>query len=410
MGLAVGILVDDATVEIENIHRNLGQGKEIEPAILDGAAQIAVPAFVSTLAICIVFVPVVFLSGAAKSLFTPLGMAVVFAMLASYLLSRTLVPTMVKFLLASEVEMYQDHEAGRSSMRAAEECELDLAHTLPIQCGVREVSRAISRDARLGAGPCGVFAGLLCILHRALSLSAAIYRAGLLSGRRRRNFPAACADGSRHSHRRGRANLQPEWMRRFARWFPKESLGLVLDDIGIPAGGFNLAFGDGSLTDVQDGEILVSLNEDHHPTVQYRRKLREVLHKKFPDVTFYFQASDIVNQILNFGLPAPIDIQISGRAFYPNYEIAKKIRQEVAAIPGATDVHINQVVYAPELRVNVDRSRAQTIGLTESECCQQHAVRAGGQRAGIAELLAESAERRELLGRRADSAVQDGFD
>ena len=165
---------------------------------------------------------------------------------------------------------------------------------------------------------------------------------------------------------------------------PENELGLVLDNIGLPNGGFNLAFGDGSLTDVQDGEILVALKRRtsaHDGRIASR--LREVLHEKFPDVTFYFQASDIVNQILNFGLPAPIDIQISGRAFDQNYDVAQKIRQEVAAIPGAADVHINQVVYAPELHVNVDRSRAQTIGLTAGERRQQHAVcacRAAGRR------------------------------
>ncbi len=162
---------------------------------------------------------------------------------------------------------------------------------------------------------------------------------------------------------------------------PARELSMVLDDIGIPNGSFNLAFGDGSLTDVQDGEILVALTEDHHPTPAYREKLRDVLNKRFPDVTFYFQASDIVNQILNFGLPAPIDIQVSGRQFYPNYALAQKIRQEVAGVPGATDVHINQVVYAPELRVNVDRSRAQTIGLTEASVANSmlYALSGSGQ-------------------------------
>jgi len=147
---------------------------------------------------------------------------------------------------------------------------------------------------------------------------------------------------------------------------PKSELGMVLDDIGIPNGAFNLAFGDGSLTDIQDGEVLVQLNEKHHPTEAYRERLRTLLHQRFPDVTFYFQASDIVNQILNFGLPAPIDIQLSGRDFQKNYALMQQIRKDVAAVPGAVDVHVNQVAYAPELHVNVDRSRAQTVGLTES--------------------------------------------
>ena len=147
---------------------------------------------------------------------------------------------------------------------------------------------------------------------------------------------------------------------------PASELGMVLDDIGIPNGSFNLAFGDGSLTDVQDGEILVQLNENHRPTETYRRNLRELLHQRFPDVVFYFQASDIVNQILNFGLPAPIDIQLSGRNFQANYALMQKIRRSIAAIPGATDVHINQIVYSPELHIDVDRARASTVGLTES--------------------------------------------
>jgi len=363
LGLAVGILVDDATVEIENIHRNLGQGKEIESAILDGASQIAVPAFVSTLAICIVFVPVVFLSGAAKSLFTPLGMAVVFAMLASYLLSRTLVPTMVKFLLASEVEMYQDHEPGGEH------------GSVPAKANWIWRIHFRFNDAfeRFRARYHGVLDWVLG--HAAFSLGCfALFialSACLLPFIGQDFFPTVDA-GTFRLHVRAAPGTRIEEVERIFSEvdatirdvIPQKELDLILDDIGIPAGGFNLAFGDGSLTDVQDGEVLVSLKEGHRPTIEYRRRLREVLQKKFPDVTFYFQASDIVNQILNFGLPAPIDIQISGRAFYSNYEVAKKIRREVAAIPGTTDVHINQVVYAPELRVIVDRSRAQTIGLT----------------------------------------------
>jgi len=380
LGLAVGILVDDATVEIENIHRNLGQGKEIEPAILDGAAQIAVPAFVSTLAICIVFVPVVFLSGAAKSLFTPLGMAVVFAMLASYLLSRTLVPTMVKFLLASEVDMYQDHESGESHGSVPQNANWIWRIHFRFNAAFEKFRARYRR----------MLDWVLC--HAAFSLGCfALFvaiSACLLPFIGQDFFPDVDA-GTFRLHVRTAPGTRIEEVERIftgvdatiREIVPQKELGLVLDDIGIPAGGFNLAFGDGSLTDVQDGEVLVSLNEGHRPTVEYRRKLREMLHKRFPDVVFYFQASDIVNQILNFGLPAPIDIQISGRAFYPNYEWAKKIRQEVAAVPGVTDVHINQVVYAPELRVNVDRSRAQTIGLTEANVANSmlYALAGSGQ-------------------------------
>jgi CzcA family heavy metal efflux pump len=362
LGLAVGILVDDATVEIENIHRNLGQGKELEPAILDGAAQIAVPAFVSTLAICIVFVPVVFLSGAAKSLFTPLAMAVVFAMLASYLLSRTLVPTMVKFLLAGEVEMYQEHEQGH----------VESAHASLVW---RIHYRFNSAFEWLRARYRSVLDWVLG--HASFTLGCfvlfALLSASLIPFVGQDFFPTVDAGTFRLHVRAAPGTRIEEVELLFTRVestirevIPPSELAMVLDDIGIPNGSFNLAFGDGSLTDVQDGEILVSLDEKHHPTAAYRERLRKVLHERFPDVTFYFQASDIVNQILNFGLPAPIDIQISGRQFQQNLDIAEKIRHDVAAVPGAVDVHLNQVIYAPELRVDVDRSRAQTIGLTES--------------------------------------------
>jgi multidrug efflux pump subunit AcrB len=389
LGLAVGILVDDATVEIENIHRNLAQGKEIEPAILDGAQQIAVPAFVSTLAICIVFVPVVFLSGAAKSLFTPLGMAVVFAMLASYLLSRTLVPTMVKFLLASEVEMYQHHAPFPDGMPDEREPEQQAGgHRASLIWRVHFRFNAAFERMRVayqrllfwvlnhGGFALGCFA-----LFAALS-------ACLLPFIGQDFFPAVDAGTFRLHVRTPPGTRIEEVEQIFAavettirREIPPNELTMVLDDIGIPNGSFNLAFGDGSLTDVQDGEILVSLAQKHHPTEGYRVHLREVLHKEFPQVVFYFQASDIVNQILNFGLPAPIDIQVSGRQFDKNYALTQQIRRDVAAVPGAVDVHINQVVYAPELHVDVDRTRALTSGLTEANVANSmlYALSGSGQ-------------------------------
>ena len=364
LGLAVGILVDDATVEIENIHRNLGQGKDIEPAILDGAAEIAVPAFVSTLAICIVFVPVVFLSGAAKSLFTPLGMAVVFAMMASYLLSRTLVPTMVKFLLASEVDMYQDHEEGHHGSPKAHAGFIWSTHFRfnalfeRLRTRYHNALNWSLSHATFSLTCFGIFIALSCLLIPYIGEDF---------------FPQIDA-GTFRLHVRAPAGTRLEQTEQIFMQvdqtirdtIPASELGMVLDDIGIPNGAFNLAFGDGSLTDVQDGEILVSLKEGHHPTDIYRQRLREVLRQKYPDTTFYFQASDIVNQILNFGLPAPIDIQISGRQFQANYALAEKIRHDVAAVPGAADVHVHQVIYSPELHVNIDRTRAQQLGLTEA--------------------------------------------
>jgi len=364
LGLAVGILVDDATVEIENIHRNLAQGKEIEPAILDGAAQIAVPAFVSTLAICIVFVPVVFLSGAAKSLFTPLGMAVVFAMMASYLLSRTLVPTMVKFLLASEVEMYQDHEADGHAQIPPNASWIWRIH-FRFNAIFEKFRDRYSRILDWALAHAGF--ALVCFALFAVFSTCLVPFIG------QDFFPTVDA-GTFRLHVRAAPGTRIEEVEQiFAQVegtirenVPASELSLILDDIGIPNGAFNLAFGDGSLTDVQDGEILVALNEKHHPTELYRERLRNILHKKYPDVVFYFQASDIVNQILNFGLPAPIDIQLSGRQALANYNIARRISNDIAGIPGAADVHVNQIMYAPELHVNVDRIRAQTVGLTEA--------------------------------------------
>ncbi len=376
LGLAVGILVDDATVEIENIHRNLGLGKEIEPAILDGAAQIAVPAFVSTLAICIVFVPVVFLSGAAKSLFTPLGMAVVFAMMASYFLSRTLVPTMVKFLLAREVDVYALAEAehGDHVLSPAERAEIERKRR-----GLGAIWRTHFAFNRVFERLRARYQQLLdwVLSHAAFTLSCfgvfILISFCTMPFIGRDFFPDVDA-GNFRLHVRTPPGTRLESTEAIftqvedtiRQVIPKDEVANILDNMGVPNGSFNLAFGDGSLTDVQDGEIIVSLTEKHHPTAEYRARLREVLRQKFPEDTFYFQASDIVNQILNFGLPAPIDIQISGRLAAQNYATAEQIRAAVAKVPGAVDVHVHQVLYAPELRVNVDRTRAQQVNLTES--------------------------------------------
>jgi multidrug efflux pump subunit AcrB len=376
LGLAVGILVDDATVEIENIHRNLGLGKEIEPAILDGAAQIAVPAFVSTLAICIVFVPVVFLSGAARSLFIPLGMAVVFAMMASYFLSRTLVPTMVKFLLAAEVDVYALAEAehGDHALSAAELAEVEtkrrsLGMIWRTHFAFNHVFEAIrSRYQRLldwclghPAFTLGCFSLFILISFFTIPFIGRDFFPDVDAGSFR--LHVRCPPGTRLERTEEIFGQVDQSIRET---IPADELQQVLDNIGVPSG-FNLAFGDGALTDVQDGEILVSMDPEHHkPTAMYRAKLREKLHKQFPEEVFYFQASDIVNQILNFGLPAPIDIQISGRLAQANYNSAQQIAKAVAQVPGAVDVHVHQIMYAPELRVNVDRTRAEQVNMTEA--------------------------------------------
>lgn len=364
MALAVGILVDDATVEIENIHRNLSQRKPLIRAILDGADQIAVPAFVSTLAICIVFVPVVLLTGAAKYLFTPLAMAVVFAMLASYLLSRTLVPTMVKWLLKSEVDAYVEdahghHQGGRGVIWRVHNAFNERFERL------RE-----SYENALG----------WCLGHRALILSTfavfSLFSGWLFLQLGYDFFPTVDA-GQFRLHVRGPAGMRVESTEelfarvedRIRRVVPRRSLGAMLDNIGLPALPINLAYSDSATIGPADGEILVSLTEDRQrgSTWEYVRQLREILPREFPDSEFFFQPADIVSQILNFGKPAPVNIKVVGRNVQSNYRIAQEIERRIKRIPGAVDVHIHQVLNAPELRVDVDRVRADQLGLSQRD-------------------------------------------
>ena len=389
LALAVGILVDDATVEIENIHRNLALGKPMIRAILDGAQQIAVPAFVSTLSICIVFVPIFFLSGTARYLFQPLAMAVIFAMLASYLLSRTVIPTMVKFLLRGHME----------------EIDTSLGRTLD-NGGARSPSAPTKAEAH--ASSAGSTTGLLgaiygfffavhesfnrvfekirdryvealrwCLSHRGVVFAAmggfVLVSLGLVPFLGRDFFPAVDA-GQFRLHVRAPAGTRLEATeerfyevgRKIREVIPPNEIDNVLDNIGLPVSGINLAFSDNATIGESDGEILVSLQPKHRPTAEYVRILREKLHRDFPDMDFYFSAPDIVSQILNFGIPAPIDIQVTGRD-PKDYDIANDIKARVTQIPGAADVHVHQVVHGPDLRVNVDRTRAEQIGLTQND-------------------------------------------
>jgi multidrug efflux pump subunit AcrB len=361
MALAVGILVDDATVEIENTHRNMAMRKPLVRAVLDGAQQIAAPAFVSTLSICIVFVPVLLLTGAAKYLFTPLAMSVVFAMMASYFLSRTLIPTMVHYMLRPEVKLYargEHAEGGKGFIWAA--------HHL------------FNRRFELMRASYG---SLLhwCLDHRAPVLVAFVLFVGgslCLSPFVGRDFFPTVDSGSMRLHARAPAGTRiekteqifAEIEREIRQVVPAHEIANIIDNIGIPNGGFNLAFGDSPTLGVGDGDILISLKEDEHgPTAEYVGKLRKRLHEKFPDVVFFFEAANITNQILNFGLPAPIDVQVVGRNQQANYEITKEIAAKIAAIPGAADVHIHQVVDYPEIDIDVNRNKAGQVGLTQRD-------------------------------------------
>jgi multidrug efflux pump subunit AcrB len=365
LALAVGILVDDATVEIENTHRNLHMGKPLVRAVLDGASQIAVPTFVSTLSICIVFVPVLLLTGTAQYLFTPLAMAVVFAMLASYLLSRTLVPTMVHHMLRSEVAV---HHAGRHGGHSSQ--------------GSQGVLRNLHRA--MNAWFERVRARYLGLLDWSLSRRAPVLAAFLLVSLASLGlvrlvgqdfFPDVDA-GTLRLHARMPPGTRIEQTEiRFAeveqeirRVFPAGEIDTILDNIGIPNAWSSLAQGDVPNIAATDGEIMISLNRERHGAVRdYEVRLRKRLSEKFPDMTFFFEPANITNQILNFGLPAPIDLQIVGQNARNNYRLAERLRERVARIPGAADVHIHQVFEQPQLNLNVDRVKAGQMGLTQRD-------------------------------------------
>ena len=361
LALAVGILVDDATVELENTHRNLAMRKPLVRAVLDGAQQIAAPAFVSTLAICIVFVPVLLLTGAAKYLFTPLAMAVVFAMMASYFLSRTLIPTMVHYMLRPEVKLYLrgEHEEGGKGI-------------------IWKTHYAFNRRFEMMRAS---YSSLLhwCLDHRApVLVGFGVFVAGslCLAPMIGRDFFPSVDAGSMRLHARAPAGTRIEQTEQLfsqieaeiRQVVPAREIANIIDNIGIPNGGFNLAFGDSPTIGVSDGDILISLNsEEHGSTVGYTDRLRKRLHEKFPEVVFFFEAANITNQILNFGLPAPIDVQVVGRNAAVNYPIAQQIAAQVARIPGAADVHIHQVVDHPEIDIDVNRQKAGQVGLTQRD-------------------------------------------
>ncbi len=376
MALAVGILVDDATVEIENTHRNLAMKKPLVRAVLDGAMQIAVPALVSTLSICIVFVPVLLLTGAARYLFTPLAMAVVFAMLASYMLSRTLIPTMVHYLLKQEVDMYRRGEHGEDAGDGKK-------HSI-----IWRIHFAFNRRfERFRAA----YTGLLdwALEHRRAALTGfmvfALGSLGLVFLIGSDFFPTVDS-GQIRLHARAAAGTRIEKTemifadieREIRSVIPGRELDTILDNIGLPNGGFNLGFGDSPTIGTSDGDILISLTPEHESSEIYTQRLRKRLHEKFPDVVFFFEAANITNQILNFGLPAPIDVQVTGRDAEPNYKIARQLEARIAQIPGAADVHIHQVVDGPQLRVNVDRVKAGQLGMTQQDVANSMLISLSG--------------------------------
>ncbi|HTZ88724.1 MAG TPA: efflux RND transporter permease subunit [Alloacidobacterium sp.] len=370
LALAVGILVDDATVEIENINRNIELGKAVEQAILDGAAQIAVPAFVSTLSICIVFVPMFFLTGVAKFLFVPLAEAVVFAMLASYLLSRTVVPTMAKYLLQEhdDDEVERRHQSRNPLVR--------------FQLGFEHYFEKFRNGYR----------GLLemCIEHSVLFLVLfllfCIGSATLLYPFLGQDFFPSVDAGQFQLHMRVRTGTRIEETARICdevdetirEVIPKKELVTIIDNIGLPYSSINTTYSNSGTIGPSDADIQVSLTENHHPTEAYVQKLRTTLAHRFPGVLFYELPVDMVTQILNFGLPAPIDIQIVGPNLEGNRAFADKLLNQVKYVAGIADLRIQQPFDYPNFSVDVDRTKAQQIGLQQSNVAQSLLVATSG--------------------------------
>ncbi len=363
LALAVGILVDDATVEIENINRNLAMGKETVQAILDGAQQIAVPAFVSTLCICIVFIPMFFLSGVARYLFVPLAEAVIFAMLASYMWSRTIVPTMAMYLLSAEDEYHSDEHAG-------EKMGFFRRYQQRFEQAFERFRDAYRRALTSALQHAGLFA--------ACFLAFCVLSAGLNFFLGRDFFPSVDA-GQIRLHMRARTGLRIEESARLAdqinqvirQTIPEKDLVTVLDNIGLPYSSINLTYSNSGTIGTADGEILVQLKPERgKPTSVYVDDLRRRLPHEFPGVQFFFQPADIVTQILNFGTPAPIDIQIVGQDQIGNFEAGLKLENEIRHIPGAVDVHVQQAFDSPTLYLDINRTRAQYVGLQARDVAQ----------------------------------------
>ena len=354
LALAIGILVDDATVTIENIHRNQELGLPLRKAILEGAQQIATPTLVATLTICIVFISVLFLEGPAFYLFSPMAMAIVFAMLASFLLSRTLVPMLADLMLASEdhaqTSSSRFHKVHTSFNRGFEKLQVRYLDMLGWSLTNRKKVL-------------GIFVFVL------------VFTAALVPFVGRDFFPSVDA-GQFRLHMRAPAGTRLEETERLVaqvetiirETIPQEEIGSIISNIGLTAESYNFTFIDNATLGAADAELMVALSDDKtKPTLTYTRQLREVLREKLPEVTFFYQASDIVTQILNFGLTAAIDAQVIGSDSENNLKIAKAIQQDISLIPGIVDARLHQVLDAPELFMEVDRERAIQLGLSERQ-------------------------------------------
>jgi len=370
LALAVGILVDDATVEVENINRNreAEPDKNMDEVVLDSAMQIATPAFVSTLSICIVFAPMFLLSGVARYLFLPLAEAVVFAMLASYLLSRTIVPTMAKYLLRND----RSHEKSRTSRNVL----------------VRAQQRFEAAFDRMRES----YRNLLerCLQHRrtflAAFFAACLGSLALIVPWLGQDFFPSVDAGSFKLHLRAPTGMRiedtaflcDEVESSIRRQIPDSEVASIIDNIGLPYSGINLSYSNSAPIGTSDADILVTLSPKHHPTAQYVEQLRLSLAKTFPGVIFSFLPSDMVSQILNFGLPAPIDIQVIGNDLEGNRAWADQVLRQVRYVPGAVDLRIQQPFDDPYLHLRIERTKAQELGFSAHDIAQNLLVSLSG--------------------------------
>lgn len=374
LALAVGILVDDATVTIENINWHLEQGKDVETAVLDGARQIVTPSFVSLLCICIVFVPMFFLQGVARFLFVPMALAVMFAMAWSFLLSRTLVPTMAKYLLrphAPHTDLHGNNGALPPSRN-------------PL---VRFQRGFEARFEAVRVGYCGLLqAALRARWVFVIGFMAVVLASFALVPFLGSNFFPAVDGGQILMHARVPVGTRvEETAARFAkisdavrRVIPPEEISTMVDTIGLPISSINLTYNNTGVVGAQDGDLQIALRSGHRPTADYVRQLREELPRAFPDTTFSFPPADIVSQILNFGAPAPIDIQVRGNRLDENFTYANKLLKAVRAVPGVADARIQQSNKAPVLNVDMDRTLAQNLGLTARDVTNSLVVNLAG--------------------------------
>ncbi|HEY7844612.1 MAG TPA: efflux RND transporter permease subunit [Bradyrhizobium sp.] len=369
LALAVGILVDDATVTIENINYHLEQGKPVTQAILDGANQIVTPAFVSLLCICIVFVPMFFLTGVARFLFVPMAEAVMFAMMWSFILSRTLVPTMANYLLKPHT-----HHEGEGLP--------------PTRNPLVKFQRGFeTRFERLRRGYRDLLS--LALAHRPTFVTgflAFVAVSFLLVPFLGRNFFPAVDAGNILMHVRTQVGTRVEEtagqladvQKAIRKIIPPEEIETVTDNIGMPISGINMTYNNTGVIGPQDGDVQIKLREDHRPTAEHVQALREQLPRLFPGMTFAFLPADIVSQILNFGAPAPIDLQVRGANLGANFAYANKLLSRIRRIPGIADARIQQSPSAPTFNVDVDRTRAQYVGLTERDVTNSLVVNLAG--------------------------------